>query len=161
VALDRARAAVRLARLPATLRDGLTVVTAVEPAGVTLPSVRRVVEVDIDVHWRVPVASLPAGLPPSVGRLVRLARNPVGTIRRRLGLDAGSERSLAAATAAITRAVSELTAEGGGATDIIALDGHDYLAVERLVSSGEVRLFPGGLRRLADMSLTTDAGEPA
>jgi glycosyltransferase involved in cell wall biosynthesis len=156
VALDRARAAVRLARLPATLRDGLVVVTAAEPAGVVLPSVQRVVEVDIDVHWRVPVASLPAGLPPAVGRLVRLARNPVGTIRRRLGLDAGSERSLAAATATITRAVEELPADKGGATEVIALDGHDYLAVQRLVSSGEVRHFPGGLRRLADMSLTTD-----
>jgi hypothetical protein len=136
----------------------LVVVTAVEPTGVVLPSVQRVVEVDIDVPWRVPVASLPAGLPPAVGRLVRLARNPVGTVRRRLGLDAGSERSLAAATAAITRAVEELPADEGEATEVIALDGHDYLAVQRLVSSGEVRLFPGGLRRLADLSLTTDLG---
>jgi hypothetical protein len=87
---------------------------------------------------------------------VRLARNPVGTIRRRLGLDAGSERSLAAATSAITRAVEELPADAGGVTEVVALDGHDYLAVERLVASGKVRLFPGGLRRLADMSLTTD-----
>jgi hypothetical protein len=155
VALDRARAAVRLARLPSSLRAGLVVVTAVEPAGVALPTVQRVVEVEIDVHWRVPVATLPGGVPPSVGRLVRLARDPLGTMRRRLGLDAGSERSLGAATASIARVVERLPADATGAVEIIALDGHDYLAVERLVSSGRVRLFPGGLRRLADISLAT------
>jgi hypothetical protein len=138
-----------------SLRDGLVVVTAAEPASVTLPSVQRVVEVDVDVHWRVPVASLPAGIPASVGRIIRLARNPVGTIRRRLGLDAGSERSLRAASAAIAGAVEQLPTAPTDAPEVIALDGHDYLAVERLVSSDRVRLFPGGLRRLADTSLTT------
>ncbi|HEY8846114.1 MAG TPA: glycosyltransferase, partial [Candidatus Limnocylindrales bacterium] len=158
VALDRPRAAVRLARLPAELRDRLVVVTAIEPADVTLPTVHRVVELDIDVHWRVPVATLPAGVPAPLARLVRLARNPLGTVRRRLGLDAGSERSLAPATAAIDRLVAQLGAGPGGpggGPEVIALDGHDHLAVAPLVASGRIRLFPGGLRRLADASLST------
>jgi len=155
VALDRPRAAVRLARLPAALRDRLVVVTAIEPAGVTLPTVDRVVELDIDVHWRVPVATLPAGVPAPLARLVRLARNPLGTVRRRLGLDAGSERSLAPATAAIDRLVGQLGAGRDGGMDVIALDGHDHLAVAPLVTTGRIHLFPGGLRRLADASLST------
>ncbi|HEX3428728.1 MAG TPA: glycosyltransferase, partial [Candidatus Limnocylindrales bacterium] len=79
VALDRARAAVRLAGLPASLREALVVVTAIEPATARLPAVGRLVELDIDVHWRVPVAALPAGVPAPVGRLLRLAKDPIGT----------------------------------------------------------------------------------
>jgi hypothetical protein len=161
VALDRPRAAVRLARLPAALRDRLVVVTAIEPVTVTLPTVHRVVELDIDVHWRVPVATLPAGLPVPLARLVRLARNPLGTVRRRLGLDAGSERSLAPATAAIDRLVGQLAAGADGGTEVIALDGHDHLAVAPLFTPGRIHLYPGGLRRLADASLSTLAGNTA
>jgi hypothetical protein len=137
----------------------MTVVTAVEPAGVGLPKVHRVVEVDIDGHWRVPVATLPPGLPAPVGRLVRLARDPLGTIRRRLGLDAGSERSLAWATAEVGRVVDQLPGATPGAAEVVALDGHDHLAVAPLVEAGRIRLFPGGLRRLADASLSTNRAE--
>jgi hypothetical protein len=136
-------------------------VTAIEPVTVTLPTVHRVVELDIDVHWRVPVATLPVGLPVPLARLVRLARNPLGTVRRRLGLDAGSERSLAPATAAIDRLVGQLAAGADGGTEVIALDGHDHLAVAPLVTTGRIRLYPGGLRRLADASLSTLAGGTA
>jgi glycogen(starch) synthase len=161
VALDRARAAVRLARLPASLRDRITVVTAIEPAGVGLPNVHRVVEVDIDVHWRVPLATLPPGVPAPIGRLVRLARDPLGTVRRRLGRDAGSERSLTAATGAITRLIDQVPTDSGRSPEVVALDGHDHLAVAPLVASGRIRLFPGGLRRLADATLSASPSEGA
>ena len=161
VALDRARAALRLARLPASLRDRMTVVTAIEPAAVDLPSVLRVVEVDIDVHWRAPVVKLPPGVPAPVGRLVRLARNPVGTVRRRLGLEAGSERSLAVATSALSRLVDQLAVGAGERPGTVALDGHDHLALAPLVASGRTRLYPGGLRRLADSTLSSARGDGA
>jgi hypothetical protein len=139
----------------------MTVVTASEPAGVGLPSVQRVVEVDIDVHWRVPVATLPPGVPAPIGRLVRLARDPLGTVRRRLGRDAGSERSLAVATAAITRLVDQVPTDSGRSPEVVALDGHDHLAVAPLVASGRIHLFPGGLRRLADATLSASPSEDA
>jgi hypothetical protein len=158
VALDRTRAAVRLARFPVSLRERLVLVTAREPAGITLPTVGRAVELDVDVHWRVPVATLPAGLPAPIGRLVRLVRNPVGTVRRRAGLDAGSERSLGPASEAIGRLIDQLADGTGAGAEVVALDGHDHLAVAPLVASGRVRLYPGGLRRLADASLSADRG---
>jgi hypothetical protein len=98
-------------------------------------------------------------LPTPVGRLVRLARDPLGTVRRRLGLDAGSERSLAAATDEVARVVDRLPGATPGAVEVVALDGHDYLAVAPLVAAGRIRLFPGGLRRLADASLSANRGD--
>jgi hypothetical protein len=160
VALDRARAAVRLAGLPASLREALVVVTAIEPATARLPAVGRLVELDIDVHWRVPVAALPTGVPAPVGRLLRLAKDPIGTFRRRAGLDTGSERSLEPATRVIERLVEPAATGAGVGSVVVALDGHDHLAVASLVASGRVQLYPGGLRRLADASLAVsgDAG---
>ena len=58
VALDRARAALRLGPLPDDLRASIDLVTSTEPSDVQLPSVHSVVEVAIDTDWRPPV---PAG----------------------------------------------------------------------------------------------------
>jgi glycosyltransferase involved in cell wall biosynthesis len=146
VALDRARAADRISLLPDALRRDLVLVTAVEPAAQSLPLVGRAVEVAIDTAWNavVPMGSVRrrGGI---VGRLARLAADPAGTMARRLGRGAGSDRSLAPATAAVGRLVAEL-----GGADVIALDGHDHVATAPLVRSGAVNPQLGGLRRLAD-----------
>ena len=155
VALDRERAAGRLAPLPAALRDRLVVLTATEPAAYPLPDVGRVVEVAVPTEWR----PAPASRPPAIreaargsgvlARLARLAADPRGTIARRLGRGAGSQTALAPATAALR----EHTAAAGGehdAIEVLALDGHDFLAAAPVVGAGLARPAEGGLRRLAD-----------
>ncbi|HSL32412.1 MAG TPA: glycosyltransferase, partial [Candidatus Limnocylindrales bacterium] len=146
VALDRERAAERVATLPESVRARLDLITATEPADVVLPSVGGVLEVAIDTAWR--PGSAPAAAPLPRGRLARLLRDPIGTVKRRLGRDAGSDRSLRPATERILR---HLEAVGSGtAIELLPLDGHDELAVRPLVRAGRVRRFSGGLRRLAD-----------
>ena len=156
VALDRERAAARLAPLPPALRDRLVVLTATEPAAFALPAVGRIVEAAVETDWRPPA---PATAPPPVrvatrrsrllGRLLRLATDPRGTIERRLGRGAGSEQSLGPATAALREIVAAL-AGADGPVEILPLDGHDFLAAAPIVASGSARPAPGGLRRLAD-----------
>jgi glycosyltransferase involved in cell wall biosynthesis len=155
VALDRERAATRLAPLPDAVRRRLDLVTAADPADVALPSLGGVVEVAIDTTWR-PKPAVGGGRGPA-GRLQRLARDPVGTLRRRLGLDAGSDRSLAPATDAIRahlRAIAD-----GAPVELLPVDGHDELAAAPLIRRGLARRSPGGLRRLADASLSEAAQE--
>ena len=155
VALDRERAAVRLAPLPDGVRRNVDLVTAVEPAGAGLPSAGRVVEVSIDTTWR-PKPATTARRGPT-GRLGRLVRDPIGTLRRRLGRDAGSDRSLAPATSAISAHIRAMA--GGGPVELLPVDGHDELAIAPLVRSGAARRSPGGLRRLADTSLAVDGAD--
>jgi glycosyltransferase involved in cell wall biosynthesis len=149
VALDRERAAARLAPLPEALRNELELATATEPAEVALPSMGRVVEVAVDTTWR-PKPRPTEGPAPS-GRLGRLLRDPIGTVRRRLGRDAGSDRSLAPATSAIRTHVGS-TADGQP-VELLPVDGHDELAIAPLLRGGTARRSSGGLRRLADASL--------
>jgi glycosyltransferase involved in cell wall biosynthesis len=146
VALDRARAALRLGPLPDDLRASIDVVTSTEPSEIELPRVRSVVEVAIDTDWRPPV---PAGRPPHsglAGRLERLATDPIGTVLRRLGRGAGSEVSLRPATDAMGR----LLAGADERLEVLPLDGHDHLAVAPLIANGTAEASSGGLRRLAD-----------
>lgn len=146
VALDRARAFDRIAPLSEALRRDVTLVTATEPAGQALPGVGRVVEVAIDAGWNaVPALGAARRRTGVVGRLARLAADPSGTIARRLGRGAGSDHALGPATVAIGRLVSEL-----GGADVVALDGHDHVAIAPLVRSGAIPHPAGGLRRLAD-----------
>ncbi len=149
VALDRARAALRLGPLPDDLRASIDLVTSTEPSDVELPPVHSVVEVAIDTDWRPPVPAgrqLRGGI---AGRLERLARDPIGTVLRRLGRGAGSEASLRPATDAIGRLVAEVGA-AGERPELLPLDGHDYLATAPLIANGSARAWSGGLRRLAD-----------
>ena len=145
VALDRARAALRLGPLPDGLRANVDLVTSTGPSGVDLPRFRSVLEVAIDTDWQPPV---PTGRrrPGLAGRLQRLATDPLGTVLRRLGRGAGSEPSLRPATEAIQR----LIATAGETVEVLPLDGHDYLAVEPLRAKGVAQLSAGGTRRLAD-----------
>lgn len=146
VALDRARAALRLRPLPDGLRARIDLVTSSEPLDIDLPIVRSVTEVSIDTDWRPPV---PAGRRPRrglAGRLERLATDPIGTVLRRLGRGAGSEVSLRPATVAIER----LVAGAGEPLQLLALDGHDHLAAAPLIAKGPARASAGGLRWLAD-----------
>lgn len=155
VALDRARARERLGALPEELRAQVDVVTSSQPSGVELPAVRRLIEVAVatDRQPPEPAAVQRRGL---AGRLERLARDPVGTVLRRLGRGAGSSPSLRPATEAIRR----LAGRTGEPLVVLPLDGHDHLAAAPLVEAGTIRLAPGGLRRLADTWLASRGGRP-
>lgn len=146
VALDRTRAALRLGPLPDGLRAHLDLVTSTEPSEVDLPRFRSVAEVVIDTDWQPPVPAGRRARSGLVGRLERLARDPVGTLLRRMGRGTGSEPSLRPATQVIDR----LVAGAGEPVELLLLDGHDHLAAAPLVAKGTVRLSAGGLRRLAD-----------
>jgi hypothetical protein len=84
-----------------------------------------------------------------------LANDPRGTARRVLGRDPGSARSLSSASAAVEALARELGADGP--PDIVALDGHDFVAAERATTSGAARM-RGGLRRLVDGWPATPTG---
>jgi hypothetical protein len=50
--------------------------------------------------------------------------------------------------------VRGLAAESGAAPEgleVIAIDGHDHLAIEPVIRAGLARPAPGGIRRLADL----------
>jgi hypothetical protein len=145
VALDRGRAALRVGPLPATLRDRLVLITAAEPVGSATPAVGRTIEVDIEPPGAAAARPAGTGRRGFAGRLARLAADPRGTIARRLGRGAGSESALEPAAEAIVRLLAEI-----GDVEVLALDGHDHLAVAAAGRGRSVRLFPGGLRRLAD-----------
>jgi glycogen(starch) synthase len=146
VALDRERAALRLGTLPDELRETIVLITAIQPADVDLPAVGLVVQVAVDTTWRpTPPPIGAARRSRLLGRLVRLATDPRGTIARRLGRGAGSEAALAPA---IQRLRQVLASQAGA--EILPLDGHDHLVAEAVVSKGNGRLASGGLRRLAD-----------
>ncbi len=150
VALDRATATRRLAVLPVALRAELTIVTSVEPAAVELPSIGRTIAIAVEPGWK-PVAR--AGIARRagwIGRLVRLASDPVGTLRRRTGREVDPAAWLEPASSAIARLVAEDRARP---IELIAVDGHDVLAVEPVARTSPELRSDGGLRRLADRSL--------
>jgi glycosyltransferase involved in cell wall biosynthesis len=145
LALDRARAASRLGPLPAGLRATMTLISCREPAEITLPTVGRLVEVDVEAPWH-PKPEGPAATrrPGWSGRFARLANDPLGTIERRLGRGPGSEAALKPAV----KAVRAVMAADARAT-VLPIDGHDHLVVSAAAASS--RLAAGGsLRRLAD-----------
>lgn len=147
VALDRSTAARRLEALPAELRAGLTVVTSLEPPGVELPAVRRVVEVSVEPRWRPVARTGPARRSGPIGRIARLASDPLGTIRRRLERTAPADAWLVPATEAIRRVLAENDPEPGR---LIPLEGHDALAVEPVTATDPTVRSEVGLRGLAD-----------
>lgn len=151
VALDRERAAHRIGPLPEELRQALVLITSTKPAWIALPALGRIVEADVATDWR-PQAGGPSLTRQAslIGRLARLALDPVGTLERRLGRGAGSEATLAPAT----RAIRETLANLGESVELLPLDGHDHLAVMPFVEGG-ARLSRGGLRRLADLWLAS------
>ena len=142
VALDRREAALRMRPLPAALREMLILVAADRPRDIAPPEVGRVVEVAIETTW----SPKPAARPGLAGRLERLRQDPIGTLRRRMGRGAGSESALRPAGRAVAATLATLAAT----TELLPLDGHDHLAVEPIVRGGHGRLYPGGIRRLAD-----------
>lgn len=159
VALDRARAAVRLGPLPDGLRAQIDLVTSTEPSEIDLPRVRSLTEVAIDTDWRPPAPVGRRPRPGLAGRLERLAADPIGTVLRRLGRGAGSEPSLRPTSQAIRRVV----AGAGVPVELVPLDGHDHLAAAPLIAKGTARMASGGLRRLADAwhaSGASDADRP-
>ena len=156
VALDRARAALRLGPLPDGLRDQIDLLTSSTPSDVRLPRFRSVAEVAIDTDWQPVVPAKGRPRRGFAGRVERLAKDPIGTVLRRLGRGTGSERSLRPAT----RAIQRLVAGAGELVELLPLDGHDHLAAAPLVDKGAVRLSSGGVRRLADMWHASGGGRP-
>ncbi|MFL5725941.1 MAG: glycosyltransferase [Chloroflexota bacterium] len=158
VGLDRRRAAWRLAALPDGLRSSIVVVTAVEPRGIELPVIGRVVEVDVDVRWAADPDAPPRTRRPGLaGRLARLAHDPAGTARRVLRRDPGTAPALAPASEAVVALAHELGRDRP--VEIVALDGHDHLAADEAVRAA-ARPAGGGLRRLVDeWQAATSAGE--
>jgi glycosyltransferase involved in cell wall biosynthesis len=146
VALDRARGALRLGPLPDGLRAQIDLLTSSTPSDVHLPRFRSVAAVAIDTNWQPPVPATGRPRRGLAARLERLARDPIGTVLRRLGRGTGSEPSLRPAT----RAIQRLVADAGEPVEVLPLDGHDHLTVAPLVDKGAVRLASGGVRRLAD-----------
>jgi len=160
VALDRDTAVRRLTALPRALLAQTTLVTSLareearalaqasivgDPAAATLASLQRLVEVAVEPQWR-PITRTPAARRSGwVGRLARLASDPVGTLRRRTGRDADTTTWLAEATAAARALVAD---RHGDPVDLVPIDGHDALAVQSLAAAPGVRI--GGLRRIAD-----------
>lgn len=158
VALDRARAALALQPLPPEIRAELSLVTAVQPASVVLPSVGSVVEVELDTDWRATrSASAWTRRNDLAGRIARAARDPFGALRRRLGRDAGSPASLVAATVALRRLVAAVD----GRTVIVPLDGHDHVVATPLIGDRRVVLARGGLQDLADAWQAAGRGSQA
>lgn len=147
VALDRSAAARRLAALPAELRARITVVTSLEPTGSVLPSVERLVEVAVEPVWRPVARTGPARRSGPIGRLARLASDPLGTIRRRLERTAPVDAWLVPATEAIRRVLLEDEPDPGR---LIPLEGHDMLALEPLAATDPTVRSEVGLRGLAD-----------
>jgi glycogen(starch) synthase len=146
VALDREQAALRLARLPDELRPRVGLVTAVEPSTVSVPAVGRIVEVAVEPTWR-PVAD-PGAIRRrrgTVGRIARLMTDPRGTINRRRGRETSAGDGLGPATEAVRSLASD------GSIEVIAIDGHDHLAIEPLVRGGTIGRSDGGLRRFVDL----------
>lgn len=150
IALDRETAARRVAVLPAALRAELTLVTGVEPASVELPPVGRLIEIAVEPGWKPIVRTGVARRAGWLGRLVRLATDPVGTLHRRTGREVDPAAWLEPAGAAIARLVAEDRARS---IELIAVDGHDVLAVEPVARTSPELRSDGGLRRLADRSL--------
>ena len=156
VALDRAHAALRLGGLPDDLRARIDLVTSAQPSEIALPGQRSVIEVAIDADWGPPVRAGGRRRRGLAARFERLARDPIGTMLRRLGRGTGSEASLRPATVAIQR----LVAAAGERVEVVPLDGHDHLAVAPLVASGFVEAPAGGLRRLADIWHARGGAQP-
>ncbi|MBA2720603.1 MAG: glycosyltransferase [Chloroflexi bacterium] len=147
IALDRSVAARRLGALPAELRSGITVVTSLEPPGVPLPSVGRLVEVAVEPVWQPVVRTGTARRSGLIGRLARLASDPLGTIRRRVERNAPANAWLVPATAAIRRILVE---DGVDPGRLIPIEGHDALAAESVAAADPSVRSEVGLRGLAD-----------
>lgn len=142
VGLDSERLASRLGSWPAAFRERLVLVTASEPG----LSAQRDLAGDV-VEVAVSAVEAPARRATRGGvaaRLERLARDPLGTIARRLGRGPGT----GSAVRPVTRAVDDLLRRNPAAV-LVAVDGADHLAIQPLVDAGRVVLEPG-LRRLAD-----------
>jgi len=147
VALDPASAARRLGTLPDELRARVTLLTSRTPSDAHLPSVGRLVTIQIDPGWKQPRRTGLAGRPGWLGRLVRLGTHPVATVRHRLRPAEASVAWLPPATAALSRLVAE---HRGLPVEVIGVDGHDVLLVSLADAAQGGLRSDGGLRRLAD-----------
>jgi glycosyltransferase involved in cell wall biosynthesis len=157
---DTDRAARVLAGMPAELRGRITLVTHGDVAHDRLPEgIGRVVE----TRQHVPAQLRRQGLYGPRGRIaqriMRIASDPIGWIRRRLFGDGVAERRWHATVAGVARAVEEsaIGDAGGLAPEAVCLDLLDYAVAARLVEAGRVRAAPGGPLWLADRWL---AGDP-
>ena len=107
--------------------------------------------VDLDATYRAALGTKGAGpRPKSLGmRLARAIRDPLGIVRRRWTRARRDRYRLAAAREALEAAMRDLGDDDLAATDVVAVDGLDYLVIS-LVPAAAARLAPGGLRWVAD-----------
>ena len=146
VALDRRAAAGRVSVLPPGLRATLTVVTAKEPRDVLLGGIARLVELSVEPIPAATTTRRMAGKP-WLDRLVRVAIDPIGAVRRRRADDPFAERP----TNDLAAAVDEAVGPWSGAW--LPIDGRDALVVAALeaIHATAASAPPiGGLRALAD-----------
>jgi hypothetical protein len=141
-----------LAAMPAESLACARVLCSTSEAVASLPkSVAAVTVVDLDASYRAAMGAEFLGRRPTSlrVRLVRALRDPIGFVRRRWIRTRRDRYRLAEARAALELTMSALTAEELADTDVVAVDGLDFLTVS-LVSSAAARLVPGGLRWMAD-----------
>ena len=134
-ALRRAHVLCGTSELVASLPDAI--------AGLTV--------VDLEAPYRAAIGSEFLGPRPRSlrARIARSLRNPLGIVRRRWVRARHDRYRLVAAREALESALSARTEDELAATDVVAVDGLDFLVVS-LVPAAAARLVPGGLRWIAD-----------
>jgi glycosyltransferase involved in cell wall biosynthesis len=147
IGLDRATAARRLDQLSDELRRDITLVTSRTPSSIALPSSGGLIEVDAQPHRAAADGNgQGTGL---AARIARLARHPIGFVRRRIL----NERPIDVDTARNARLVGSAL-EGIAVADdtpsVAFLDGRDVLVGLGAARAARLDLLPGSVRRLAD-----------
>ena len=154
VGLRRSSAATRAAALPASLSAGLTIVTGASSNPEVLPAGPEWIEIDYERAFREAQAAL-GGVRPlgsGAGRLARVARHPLRTVRRRRLASRRDELAVEAIHAGLREAVDRYVARLGGGDGqvlLLPLDADD-VALSLPLLDARVRLYPSTLRGLAD-----------
>jgi glycogen(starch) synthase len=161
VAYDTRRAAAVLRTAPRDLLGRITLLTRGDIGVDELPegigrTITAAAEVASELR-RLGVQGPRGGLR---NRLLRLLRNPLGPILRRLARGGLAELRWQAARAGMLAALRRsgaLDADRGA--ELVSLDGLDYVISEPLLASGAVRAVPGGALWLADRWASAQADE--
>jgi len=153
LAHDTDRAARVVSTMPAELRRRIALVTHGETTREGLPTgVARVVETRAHVPEQLRRQGLYGPRGRLLGRLQRVASDPIGWVRRRLLGDDVGERRWRATVAGIAQAIDEsaILDDDAVAPEILCLDVVDYTVAAPLVASGRARAAPGALTWLQD-----------
>jgi glycosyltransferase involved in cell wall biosynthesis len=151
VANDSDRAARFLAGMPAALLHQITLVTHGATTREALPEgLGRVVQARDYITAELRHRGLFGPRGSLSERMKRLARNPIGPLRRRLVKGGLAELRWQANAIGLSKALSDALAGEASPPEVYALDALDYAVTEPLVAAGRLRPVPGGLLWLAD-----------